>query len=286
MSATDASAARPPGRPVRGPSAVGGDWRRLLQLTRLLAVTDFRLRFFGSVLGYLWQVMHPLLLFGVLYLVFTEVVRIGGDVPFYGVALLAGIVLFVFVSEATSQSVQSLVEREPIVRKIQFPRLAVPLSVVLTALLRLGLNLLVVFVFLLAAGGQIRWSWLEVPLLIALLALLALGLASLLSALYVHFRDVKPIWDVVLQVLFYGSPIFYPIEVITNDTLRQLLMLNPFAAILQQFRHAVIDPAHPSAFEAIGESALILVPLGLIGVIAVAGFRYFDRKAPRIAEEL
>ena len=286
MSATQATAAPSHGRPIRGPSAVGGEWRRLLQLTRLLAVTDFRLRFFGSVLGYFWQVMHPLLLFGVLYLVFTEVVRIGGDVPFYGVALLSGIVLFVFLSESTSQSVQSLVEREPIVRKIQFPRLAVPLSVVLTALFRLGLNLLVVFVFLLAAGGRVRWSWLEVPLLITLLAVLALGLASLLSALYVHFRDVKPIWDVVLQVLFYGSPIFYPIDVITNDTVRELLMLNPFAAILQQFRHAVIDPAHPSAFEASGESALILVPLALIALLAVSGFRYFDRKAPRIAEEL
>jgi ABC-2 type transport system permease protein len=286
MSATDASAARPPGRPVRGPSAVGGDWRRLLQLTRLLAVTDFRLRFFGSVLGYVWQVMHPLLLFGVLYVVFTEVVRIGGDVPFYGVSLLAGIVLFVFLSESTSQSVQSLVEREPIVRKIQFPRLAVPLSVVLTALLRLGLNLLVVIVFLLAAGGEVRLSWLELPLLIALLALLAVGAASLLSALYVHFRDVKPIWDVVLQVLFYGSPIFWTIDVITNDTVRELLMLNPFAAVLQQFRHAVIDPAHPSALDALGGGALILVPLALIALLAVGGFRYFDHKAPRIAEEL
>jgi ABC-2 type transport system permease protein len=286
MSATEASAARPPGRPVRGPSAVGGDWRRLLQLTRLLAVTDFRLRFFGSVLGYVWQVMHPLLLFGVLYLVFTEVVRIGGDVPFYGVSLLAGIVLFVFVSESTSQSVQSLVEREPIVRKIQFPRLAVPLSVVVTALLRLGLNLLVVIVFLLAAGGEVRLSWLELPLLVVLLALLAVGAASLLSALYVHFRDVKPIWDVVLQVLFYGSPIFWTIDVITNDTVRELLMLNPFAAVLQQFRHAVIDSAHPSAFEALGGGALILVPLLLIALLSVGGFRYFDRKAPRIAEEL
>jgi ABC-2 type transport system permease protein len=286
VSATEATAAQPPGRPIRGPSAIGGDWRRLLQLTRLLAVTDFRLRFFGSVLGYLWQVMHPLLLFGVLYLVFTEVVRIGGDVPFYGVALLSGIVLFVFLSESTGQAVQSLVEREPIVRKIQFPRLAVPLSVVLTALFRLGLNLLVVFLFLLAAGGRVRLSWLELPLLIALLALLAVGTASLLSALYVHFRDVKPIWDVVLQVLFYGSPIFYPIDVITNDTVRKLLMLNPFAAILQQFRHAVIDPAHPSAFETLGGGALILVPLGLIVLLAVGGFRYFDRKAPRIAEEL
>jgi ABC-2 type transport system permease protein len=286
LSVSEATQATPPGRPIRGPSAVGRDWRRLLQLTRLLAVTDFRLRFFGSVLGYLWQLMHPLLLFGVLYLVFTEVVRLGSDVKFYGVALLAGIVLYLFLAESTNQSVPSLVEREPIVRKIQFPRLAVPLSVVLTALFRLGPNLLVVFVFLLVAGGQVRLSWLEVPLLIALLTVLVVGLASLLSALFVHFRDIQPIWDVVLQVLFYGSPIFYPINVITDETLRHLLLMNPFAAILQQFRHAAIDPSHPSAFEAIGGGLLILVPLGLIALIAVVGFRYFDRKAPRIAEEL
>jgi ABC-2 type transport system permease protein len=286
VSVTEATPTPPPGRPIRGPAAVGGDWGRLLQLTRLLAVTDFRLRFFGSVLGYLWQVMHPLLLFGVLYVVFTQVVRIGSDVPFYGVSLLAGIVLFVFLSEATSQSVPSLVEREPIVRKIQFPRFAVPLSIVLTALFRLGLNLLVVFIFLFAAGGAVRLSWLEIPLLIALLVTLAVGISSLLSALFVHFRDVRPIWDVVLQVLFYGSPIFYPIDVITNDTLRHLILLNPFAAILQQFRHAVIDPSNPSAFEAIGGDGLILVPLGVIVVLAVGGFRYFDRKAPRVAEEL
>jgi ABC-2 type transport system permease protein len=286
VTTTDASPDEPLGRLIRGPSAVGGDWRRLLHLTRLLAVTDFRLRFFGSVLGYLWQVIHPLLLFGVLYVVFTQVVRIGTDVPFYGVALLSGIVLFVFLSEATSQAVQSLVEREPIVRKIQFPRLAVPLSVVLTALFRLSLNLLVVFAFLLAAGGEPRASWLELPVLVALLTTLAAGLAALLSALYVHFRDVKPIWDVVLQVIFYGSPIFYPIDVITNETARELLMLNPFAAILQQFRHAVIDPSHPSAADAIGGDARLLVPLGLIAAAAVVGFRYFDRKAPRIAEEL
>src|SRR5919106_491521 len=235
--------------PVRGPSAVGGDWRRLVHLTRLLAVTDFRLRFFGSALGYLWQVMHPLLLFGVLYVVFTEVVRLGGGVEFYPVALLSGIVLFVFLSESTSQAVQSLIEREPIVRKIQFPRLAVPLSIVLTALFRLALNLLVVFVFLAISGGAVDPSWLELPVLIGLLVVLAAGLAALLSALFVHFRDVKPIWDVLLQVVFYASPIFYPITIVESQTLREILMMNPFAAILQEFRHAVIDPSHPSAAE-------------------------------------
>ena len=286
MNVTDATPSAPLGRPIRGPSAVGGDWRRLLHLTRLLAVTDFRLRFFGSVLGYLWQVMHPLFLFGVLYVVFTEVVRLGGGVRFYPVALLAGVVLFVFLSESTSQSVQSLIEREPIVRKIQFPRLAVPLSIVLTALFRLALNLLVVFVFLAISGGGVRLSWLELPLLLALLIVLGAGLAALLSALFVHFRDVKPIWDVLLQVIFYASPIFYPITIVKSETLRELLMVNPFAAILQEFRHAVIDPSHPSAAEAIGGGARLIIPLGLIGLIAVVGFRYFDRKAPRIAEEL
>ena len=274
------------GRLVAGPSAMGGDWRRLLHLTRLLAVTDFRLRFFGSALGYLWQVMHPLLLFGVLYLVFTEVVRLGEGVAFYPVALLSGIVLFVFLSESTGQAVQSLVEREPIVRKIQFPRLAVPLATVLTALFRLGLNLLVVLVFLLASGGEIRLSWLEIPVLVGLLTVMAAGLAALLSALYVHVRDVKPIWDVVLQLLFYGSPIFYTIEIVPSQTLRDLLLLNPFAAIIQQFRHAVIDPSHPSVAEAMSSDALALVPLILIVLIAVFGLAYFNRKAPRIAEEL
>jgi ABC-2 type transport system permease protein len=286
MNATDASTAAPVGRPIRGPSAVGGDWRRLLHLTRLLAVTDFRLRFFGSVLGYLWQVMHPLFLFGVLYLVFTEVVPLGEGVPFYPVALLAGLVLFVFLSESTNQSVQSLIEREPIVRKIQFPRLAVPLSIVLTALFRLTLNLLVVWAFLLISGGGVRLSWLELPILLGLLVVLAAGLAALLSALFVHFRDVKPIWDVLLQVLFYASPIFYPITVVSNETLRELLMINPFAAIIQQFRHALIGSGHPSAAEAIGGEVRLLIPLGLIALIAVVGFSYFDRKAPRIAEEL
>jgi ABC-2 type transport system permease protein len=286
MSVTDATTTQPIGRPIRGPSAVGGDWRRLIHLTHLLAVTDFKLRFFGSVLGYVWQVMHPLLLFGVLYVVFTEVVPLGEGVAFYPVALLSALVLFVFLSEATSQSVQSLIEREPIVRKIQFPRLAVPLSIVLTALFRMGLNLLVVFAFLLISGGSVRLSWLELPVLLALLIIYSAGLAALLSALFVHFRDVKPIWDVLLQVIFYASPIFYPITIVTSDTLRELLMVNPLAAIIQQFRHAVIDPSHPSAAEAIGGGARLLIPLGLIALITVVGFRYFDRKAPRIAEEL
>jgi ABC-2 type transport system permease protein len=285
---TTEALAAPPGRRVAGPTALGDDPRRLWHLTRTLAVTDFKLRFFGSALGYLWQLMRPLLLFGVLYVVFTEVVRLGSGVELYPVALLLGIVLYTFLSEATSAALTSLVDRESLIRKIEFPRLAVPMASVLTALFNVGLNLIVVFVFLLAAGADVRWSWLELPFLLAALAAFAAGLGLLLSSLYVTLRDMKPIWDVVLQVSFYASPIFYPIDVVIarDQTLATVMMCNPFAVILQQARHALIAPSHPSAAEAIGDPALLLIPLAIALLVIVAGYRRFSRTAPRIAEAL
>jgi ABC-2 type transport system permease protein len=281
-----AEAAAPPGRRVVGPTALGDDPRRLWHLTYTLAITDFKLRFFGSVLGYLWQLMRPLLLFGVLYAVFTQVIRIGSGVEMYPVALLLGIVLYTFVSEATSGALTSLVDRESLVRKVEFPRLAVPMSSVLTALFNVGLNLLVVFVFLLAAGAEIRWSWLELPLLLAALTAFAAGLGMLLSSLYVTLRDMRPIWDVVLQVFFYASPIFYPIDVVQerSELAAELMMLNPFAAIIQQARHAFIAPSHPSAYDVAGPW-LIGTFVVFVGVV-VLGYRVFSKRAPTIAEQL
>jgi ABC-2 type transport system permease protein len=277
------------GRPIAGPTALGSDARRFVRLTRTLAVTDFKLRFFGSALGYLWQLMRPLMLFGVLYFVFSEFLQFGSEVRFYPQALLLGIVLYSFLSEATSAALRSLVQREPLVRKIDFPRLAVPLASVLTALFNLGLNLIPVFVFLLAAGGTPRWSWLELPFIIAFLLVFVLGLAMLLSALFVRYRDVEPIWDVVLQVLFYASPIFYSVQVIIDKAgldWARLVMCNPFATALQQAKHAVIDPSHMSAGQAFGSQAWLVVPVGIaLGVFAL-GFVVFVRDAPRIAEEL
>jgi ABC-2 type transport system permease protein len=182
--------------------------------------------------------------------------------------------------------VTSLVDRENLVRKVQFPRLVVPLSVVLTGLMNLSLNLVAVFVFLLASGGSVRLSWLELPLLVAVLALFASGIATLLSALYVRYRDMKPIWEVVLQMLFYATPIFYTIDAVNDDTLERILLLNPLAVVIQQFRHAVIDPSHPNAVAAIGGWAWLLVPAGILVLLLVFSYRYFDREAPRVAEDL
>jgi ABC-2 type transport system permease protein len=274
------------GPPIAGPSALGGSPRRFAYLALTLAVTEFKLRFFGSALGYLWQLVRPLLLFGVLYVVFTQFVKLGGPVAFYPVVLLANIVLFTFFQEGTG-AVGSMVDHEGLVRKIHFPRMAIPVSVVLTAAFNLVLNLGVVLLFAVASGVRPRWSWLQAPLLVALLAALVLGLAMLLSALYVRYRDVKPIWEVLLQALFYATPVIYAVETIdVSEQVRELIMMSPVAAILEQFRHAVIDPAAPSAAEAAGGTAQLLVPLALlVGVLAV-GYRVFDRAAPRIAEEL
>jgi ABC-2 type transport system permease protein len=214
---------------------------------------------------------------------------VAGNGKYYPVSLLFGIVLFQFFSEATGASVRSIVNRENLVRKIEFPRLAVPAATVLTAIFNLSLNLVSVGIFLLLSGGRPRLSWLALPPLIALLALFALGLAMLLSALFVRYRDVEPIWDVILQVMFYGSPILYGLDKVIAQGGRgigTLIMCNPFAAILQQSRHVFIDPSHLGAAAGLGSDALLVVPLAVIAATFALGLWVFVREAPRVAEDL
>jgi ABC-2 type transport system permease protein len=277
--------AQPATTAYRGPSALGEDLRRFVSLTFTLAATDFKLRFFGSALGYVWTLMRPLMLFGVLYFVFTEVVKFGAGVEHYPVYLLTSIVLFTFFSETTGRGVISLVERENLLRKVRFPRLVIPLSVALHSLFNLGLNLVVVFVFVFASGIEPRWSWLQLPLLIVLLVVLAVGVVMLLSALYVRYRDMEPIWDVVLQVLFYATPVIY-VTATLPDSIEREAMANPLAAVLTQVRHALIDPSAPTAAEAIGGGARLLIPLAIVVAALGLGAWVFAREAPQIAEDL
>ena len=268
---------------LSGPTAVGSDPRRFWRLTWTLAVTQFRLKFYGSVLGYLWQLMRPLLLFGVLYVVFTQFVRLGSRVEAYPVVLLTGIVLYTFVAEAVSGCVSALVDREPLLRKVDFPRMAVPCSVVLTAAMNLALNLVAVVVFAVASGVGLHTTLWQVPLILGLLVAFALGLGLLASALYVRYRDVAPISDVLLQVLFYGSPIIYTIEMIPAGV-RDWVFLNPFAVVNQAMRHAAIDPSADGAFGFSQWQAFAAV--GLVAALLAVGFLVFRRRAPWVAEEL
>jgi ABC-2 type transport system permease protein len=270
------------------PSALSGDWRRFLHLSYALAATELKIRFFDSFLGYLWSLMRPLMFFGVLYAVFSQIVPAGEGVAHYPVMLLLGVVLYSFLADSTVTGVESLVTREPLLRKVQFPRLAIPMSVVLIATFDLVMNLVVTLSLGLATGVEPRWSWLELPVLLLVFGLWASGLATLLAVLFVRFRDVKPIWGVIVQMLFYLTPILYPVELVAerSETLARIALCNPLAAVNQQIRHAVVDPRAPSLAEAIGPDVLILIPAGLIVIAFALGLAVFSRRAPQLAEEL
>ena len=274
-------------REVRGPSALGGGRRRFFDLLWLMAVTEFKRTYFGTVLGYLWSLVRPLMLFAVLLFVFTKVVKIGGETPNYPVLLLLGIVLFSFFQEATTNSVTSVVAQEGVVRKTQFPRLVIPLATVLTAFFNLVLNLVIVFAFILAWGIDPTWEWLLFPFGLAVIAVFTAAVSMMLSVLFVRFRDVAIIWTVLAQVLFYMTPILYPVTILQDKTLERLLMVNPLAPIISEIQRWVIhDQGAPSAAAIVGGKVYLLPAAAILGIVCVLAVWLFGRDAPRIAERL
>lgn len=272
-------------RLVRGPSALGGGRHRFFELLWLISSTEFKKAYYGTVLGYVWSLIRPLMLFGVLLAVFTKVFRLGSEVPNYPVLLLFNIVVFTFFQEATNAAVSSVLSHEGIVRKTQFPRLVIPLASTLTSLFTLGLNLVAVFGFILAYGVDPTWTWLLLPVVLAPLFLLTCALSMLLSVLNVRFRDVAIIWTVLSTVLFYGTPILYPIEVVPSG-LKDVLLANPLTPIFEQARVWIIDPSAPGAVSSAGGVAGLILPTLIFLTICVAAVWAFHREAPHIAEAL
>jgi ABC-2 type transport system permease protein len=267
------------------PPVLGHDARRFWHLTLTLAATDFKLRFYGSALGYAWTLVRPFAFFGVVWFVFSEIVGAGNGVKNYPAYILMAMVLFQFFAGTVSASLTCLVDRQNLLRKIRFPRLVIPLSVTLQSLFDLGMTLIAVFVFLAISGVYPTWSWLELIPLVAILTLFGTGFGLLMSVLFVRFRDMRPIWDVGSQMLFYASPVLY-VATIVPEQYQRPYMANPIAAVLTQMRHAVIDPSASSAAEAIGGAARLLIPLAIVAIAAVVGVWAFVREAPRVAENL
>jgi ABC-2 type transport system permease protein len=271
---------------IQGPSALGGGTRRFFDLWWLTAKTQFKLGYHGTVLGFLWSLVRPLLLFAVLLVVFTQVFRLGTAVPHYAALLLLNVMLFGLFQEATINAVQSVVGNEALVRKMQFPRLVIPLSVVLTVSLQFALNLVVVFPIIIATGVQPLWTWVLFPLLVAAVLALTTAVSLLLSALYVRIRDVAIIWTVLVTVLFYATPVLYTITYL-DGAFRTVIMLNPLTPIFNQAREWVIDPSAPGAIEAAnGDWWLLAIPALLYVAICALGVWKFAREAPRVAEDL
>ncbi len=274
------------GQRIPGPGAFVGSVRRMTNLTWTLGFLEFRLKFFGAVLGYLWQLVRPAMFFGVYYVLFTEIVPVSKDVKYFAPLLLFGIMMYQFFGDATGAAVRAVPAAEGLVRKIHFPRIVIPVSVVITALLNLAVNLIAVLVFIALSQVPLRWSWLEFFPVLAMLVVFILGLSLLLSALFVRFRDIAPIWEVMSLALFYGTPILYPIDTIDSRGLQQVVMCNPLAVVQQQMRHSIFDPSADTAVQAIGGWTMMLIPLGITVGALVVGLWVYSRIAPHVAEEL
>lgn len=262
--------------------------RRNRILLRELVITDFKLRYQGSVLGYLWSLLKPLLLFAILYLVFVQFLKFGGDLEHYPVYLLLGVVMWSFFIEATSQGMQAIVERGDLIRKINFPKYIIVVSGTISALINMLLNLLIVFVFMAIDGVDIQLTSLLLPLNLLELYVLSLAIAFLLGAVYVKYRDVGHIWEVFLQGAFYATPILYPIGMVIaqSEFAAKILMLSPIAQIIQDARYNLISHQTITTQGLIDTPILAVLPYLLVLVLIVFAAWYFKKNQARFAENV
>lgn len=255
---------------------------------RELVITDFKLRYQGSVLGYLWSLLKPLLLFAILYVVFVHFLRFGADVEHFPVYLLLGIVLWSFFTEASQQGMQAIVSRGDLIRKINFPKYIIVISGTVSALINLLLNLLVVFIFIVLNGVDLKWSLLWLPLIIMELYIFSLAIAFLLAALYVKYRDVSHIWEVFLQGAFYATPILYPISMVMaqSELAAKLLLLNPIAQIIQDARYSLVTHQTATVHSLIDNFWIAAIPFVIVILSIIYASWYFRKNQRYFAENV
>ena len=259
---------------------------------RILLVTagaEYKLKYAGSALGYVWSVAKPLALFSMLYVVFGHIFHVGEISKYYPVSLLLGIVLFTFFSDATSMGMTSLVVRESLLRRLSFARFVIPTSATLTAAITFGVNSLVVAGFIAWNGITPQPEWLLVVPLVLELYIFILGVSLILSTLFVRLRDIGQVWELLLQLMFYASPIIYPIGFLP-PLLRKLVFFNPFVQVLQDLRYVILypdlAPNRITVAESFGHPLFRLVPIAIAFAVFAFGLWFFKREEPWFAERL
>ena len=256
-------------------------------LLRELVVTDFKLRYQGSVLGYTWSLLKPLFLFAMMYVVFGVLVKLG-NIEHFSVYLLLGIILWSFFTEATNQGMVSIISRGDIIRKIKFPKYIIVLSTTISALVNLTLNLVIVAILMAFNGVELHFSAILFPLYIIELYILAVGLAFWLSALNVKYRDTSHIWEIVMQAAFYAIPIIYPLSVVIEKSAlaAHILLLNPVAQAIQDARYSLITHETVTVWNLFDNKLFILIPFALVVGVFVVGVLYFKKHSKNFAENI
>jgi len=251
-----------------------------------LVRTDFKLRYQGSVLGYAWSLLRPLLLFIILYVVFVKFLRIGNGVPNYPIYLLLGIVLWNFFAEMTSQGLSAIVGRGDLIRKIRIPRWMIIVSTSISALINLTLNMVVVIVIAIIGGMHFLTSSVFLPLFLLEIYLFALGITLFLSALFVKYRDVSYIWEVCLQAGFYITPVIYPLSLIKNVNVQKLILMNPLGQAVQDARNVFVTHATITNSEVFHNQFIRIIPISIVILVLILGVWYFKKHAKSFAEDL
>lgn len=259
--------------------------RRNRILLAELVRTDFRLRYENSALGYVWSILNPLLLFAVLYVVFALVLGVGSDIPNFPVYLLIGVVLWRFFTETTNNGLKAIVARGSLIRKINFPKYIIVISGTVSSLINLGINLIVVAIFM-AFNGIVPGpeALLIIPLIFELYAF-ALGIAFFLSALNVYLRDIGYLWEVVIQAAFYATPILYPLQRVLeqSELVAQIQVMIPVAQVIQDVRHVLITDQSITSSQLL-DGWMVFIPYVTVIIVGVIGGLYFKRKSGGFAE--
>ena len=253
-------------------------------ILREMVSTDFKVRYQGSALGYVWSLLKPLMLFAILYIVFTYIIPLGKDIAHYPVYLLTGIVLWNFFAETTLLGATSIVAKGDLIRKISIPRYLIVIASSLSALINLSLNMVVIVIFAIFNGVDFTWHWiLIIPTLIQLY-ILALGVSFILATAYVKFRDITYIWEVVLQAGFYASAVIYPVTMVP-EAFRKLFFMNPMVQIMQDAKWAIVTDSSITIWGTI-HSWVAFVPIIMTFALFAIGILYFRSQAHTFAEDI
>ena len=246
------------------------------ELIKILTISDLRVKYQSSVLGFAWSLLNPLLMMLVLYMVFNNVFRSSQE--HFALYLLIGIVSWRFMANGTSSSMAAIVGKPSLVTKIYIPRQVLVLSTVLSAFISSILEFLVLIPLLLLLGTGISGAILLFPLIHVVYFFLVYGIGLVLASLYVYFRDLTQIWEVLIQIGFFLSPIVYPLSTVPKGYLIYY-MLNPITVLIQMYRDILLYHQIPSAWS-------FAFTLAIAGLVMLIGSIVFKRLERRFAEEL
>lgn len=256
-----------------------------------LVKTNFKLRYQGSYLGVLWSVLQPLMLFAVMYVVFVKFLKFTDGTPTFPISLLCGTCLWQFFTESTSMGMRSIVDRGDLLRKIHFPDYIIVAATTMGSMISLAINLGVVILFGFFAHAHYTWRVITVIPSILQLYAISLGVALLLGSLYVYFRDIGHIWDVILQALFYATPIIYPLSMVQKNPefswAADFMMLMPTTQTIMDIRHNLLSPEYvPTIWTVVDNKILCLIPYVLSVLVLWLGVHVFRKYSAKFAEVL